>query len=234
MIYDRLAVVYDDLFKDDKATKRWVKFVKDRLKSESKILELACGSGEMAIALANEGYSILASDSSTMMLKQLENKQKNRIETMNLDMCNFNLEKRFDGVCCFCDSVNYCASMDDFRSMCQCAYHHLNNGGYFLFDMHTPYRLEEFKEMYIEEGKCTNCQYQWTLIAQDSSIHHHFSFWFDDGSFHQEMHEQKIFSYLEVKDCMNEIGFDVEVFTDFDKLGIHDGEKYFIVGRKKT
>ena len=42
-----------------------------------------------------------------------------------------------------------------------------------------------------------------------------------------------VFDYNKVLKILNDTGFSVEVFTDFDTEGISEGEKYFIVANKK-
>ena len=44
MIYNTLATYYDDLVKDEQATKAWVDWI-EKHKSACSMLECACGSG---------------------------------------------------------------------------------------------------------------------------------------------------------------------------------------------
>ena len=54
MMYEKLAEFYDALVKDEEATKAWVDLIESYL-PKGKIMELACGSGEITIALAKDG-----------------------------------------------------------------------------------------------------------------------------------------------------------------------------------
>ena len=67
MMYELLAHVYDALVKDDEATACWVELIKAHIRG-TELLELACGSGEITIALAQEGYHVDASDLSAAMM----------------------------------------------------------------------------------------------------------------------------------------------------------------------
>ena len=60
MMYELLAHVYDALVKDDEATACWVELVKAHIRG-TELLELACGSGEITIALAHKLKQIYAS-----------------------------------------------------------------------------------------------------------------------------------------------------------------------------
>ncbi|MFR5080272.1 MAG: methyltransferase domain-containing protein [[Clostridium] innocuum] len=69
MMYELLAHVYDALVKDDEATACWVELIKAHIRG-TELLELACGSGEITIALAQEGYHVAASDLSAAMIEE--------------------------------------------------------------------------------------------------------------------------------------------------------------------
>ncbi|MFQ8583964.1 MAG: hypothetical protein ACLSA6_16285 [Holdemania massiliensis] len=56
MSYDSLAAYYDALVKDEEATAAWLDYTRRYLEPCS-LLELACGSGEISIALAEAGYT---------------------------------------------------------------------------------------------------------------------------------------------------------------------------------
>ena len=73
MMYELLAHVYDALVKDDEATACWVELIKAHIRG-TELLELACGSGEITIALAQEGYHVDASDLSAAMIEEAKKK----------------------------------------------------------------------------------------------------------------------------------------------------------------
>ena len=62
MIYDVLASYYDALVKDDEATAAWVALIQRHMQG-NEIMEVACGSGEITIALAQKGYHMHAATS---------------------------------------------------------------------------------------------------------------------------------------------------------------------------
>ncbi|MCI5774360.1 MAG: class I SAM-dependent methyltransferase [Erysipelotrichaceae bacterium] len=226
MIYDRLAYYYDELVKDDEATLKWCDFV-DRHSKKRKILELACGSGEISHELMQRGYEILATDISASMLARLNQKYPN-INTKVLDMNEFKVSQQYDGIICFCDSINY---LENYHQMFASVHEALKIGGTFLFDMHSKDRLEEFKEMFIEEGYINDTPYQWTIVSDENCIHQHFTFYQPEGMI-QEQHVQYVFEPKEVMTYLEALGFKLKVYTDFDQEGIQPGEKIFIVGEK--
>ena len=50
MMYQILARFYDALVQDEEATNAWVSFIQRHIQGK-RVLELACGSGEITIAL---------------------------------------------------------------------------------------------------------------------------------------------------------------------------------------
>ncbi|MFV0552829.1 MAG: class I SAM-dependent DNA methyltransferase [Anaerorhabdus sp.] len=230
MIYDALASYYDDLVKDDEATQLWIDFVK-KYCPHKKVLELACGSGEISHGLQEEGYSIKATDFSESMISKLKEKYPT-VDTAIIDMSNFKYDEKVDGVLCFCDSINYLSSMDEVRSMFQSVRGCLKDDGVFLFDMHSIDRLDEFKELYIEEG-VLDVPYQWTIQSDENKIYQHFSFYEEDKIL-QEQHIQTVFTLDEILPELESLGFECKVITDFNQDGVCEGEKYFIVARRKV
>lgn len=232
MIYHDLAQYYDDLVKDEEATLRWADLSEEVLCHPGcSILELACGSAEISWELAKRGYRLLATDLSEDMLNKA--KEKNSAETLRfkaLDMTQFDLNEKFDAVLCYCDSINYLSSLDDLKSMFHSVRQHLNEKGVFIFDMHTPDRLEEFSEEFIEEGLIDTVPYQWTIMTYEDQIHHHFAFW-KDGQMLQEFHVQHVFDLDDVLTLLHDEGFTTEVRVDFDQPQDSPGEKYFVIGR---
>lgn len=230
MIYDALSSYYDDLVKGDEATEKWVDFVQTYC-PEKNICELACGSGEIANRLVQLGYKVLATDFSSSMIEQLHQKYP-LIKTQVMDMRNFEFENQVEGIFCFCDSINYLTSMEEVKQMFSCVKKALTENGVFLFDMHSLDRLDEFKELYIEEG-VLDVPYQWTIQSDGECIHQHFAFYTEDGVL-QEQHVQTVFNPHTILELLEELGFTCQIKTDFVKDGIDEGEKYFIIARRKV
>ena len=74
MMYEKLAEFYDALVKMKKQ-QSMVDLIESYL-PKGKIMELACGSGEITIALAKDGYEVHASDLSADMITQAKSKRK--------------------------------------------------------------------------------------------------------------------------------------------------------------
>ncbi len=143
-IYQHLAMVYDSggwgefsrrLFPYLQGVLRRFRFQPER------VLDLACGTGTMAIALAHEGYQVVAVDRSAAMLREAERKaQQDGVQVFFLkqDMRELSLPEPVDLVTCFFDSINYLLSYQDLVRTFQRIAKVLTSEGLFVFDMNTP------------------------------------------------------------------------------------------------
>ena len=232
MIYQTLAPFYDLLVKDDEATQMWVDFTQTYAKGTN-ILELACGSGEITIALAKLGYSMYGTDLSQEMIDEAQEKEGSElVQWEALDMVQLPLDKKYNSILCYCDSLNYVVQNQDVLTVFEKVYACLEDGGVFLFDIHSLDREVEFAEEYIEEGFLDDVAYQWTIRHEDHFLYHSFTFYDANGKLEQEQHVQKVHNPLWVKEQLERIGFDVSMYTDFDLEGIQEGEKIFYVAKK--
>lgn len=231
-MYDKLAAYYDALVKDEEATAAWVDFVKQHAVGHS-FLEVACGSGEITLALAKAGYHMTAGDISEEMLKQAQAKPNSEAVAWHyLDMRDLQAFGTYDSILCFCDSVNYLIDFADWHAFFHQAYEHLNDHGVLLFDMHSIDRLAEFSEEYCEAGYINDTAYEWTISTEGDLIYHNFVFYNEEAQPALEQHVQRVMEPDFVMKCLNDIGFHVDVMTDFTKTGIQNGEKYFYICRK--
>ena len=76
MIYDKLSFYYDELVKDVQATQAWVNWIMDSVSSPCELLDLACGSAEISILLAKNGFQVSALDLSQGMIQAAKEKDK--------------------------------------------------------------------------------------------------------------------------------------------------------------
>ncbi|MGB4985084.1 MAG: class I SAM-dependent methyltransferase [Erysipelotrichaceae bacterium] len=229
--YEVLANIYDYLVKDDNVTNIYTDFIKSNI-SNKDILEVACGSGELGISLANSNYNMDCSDlSGSMIKKALEKKAPNNINFFVMDMLKIDIDKQYDGIICFCDSINYLSDIVEVEIFFKQAYDHLKTKGKLIFDMHSEQRLLEFEEEFIEDGKFDNYYYQWTISSVDDKIYQYFNILFDNHNY-LEQHVQTVFPLDKVTNILEKIGFKVDIYDDQDVLKEDLQERYFIVGEK--
>lgn len=107
-----------------------------------RVLELACGSGRLAVPLAKAGLGVVGIDLSEPMLARAREKaaeQRVAVETLRLDMRGFELGgRRFETVMIAANSIMHLLTADDFRGFFGSVARHLAPGGKLLFDCFVP------------------------------------------------------------------------------------------------
>ncbi|MDO4701583.1 MAG: class I SAM-dependent methyltransferase [Erysipelotrichaceae bacterium] len=226
MIYHSLAKYYDQLLGDPIGSELWIQIVKEHVSGN--LLELACGSGYISSQLALSN-TVLATDLSVDMIREAMCKYTMPSLTFRvMDMLHFEVTTCFDGILCFCDSVNYLTSLNQFKTLIKNAYQHLKPKGIFMFDMHHKQRLYEFEEEFYEEGYLEDVGYIFTIVSdiEEKTLHEHFTFFVDGNTLHED-HVQYVFEIEDIKNIMEDCGFKVKVIEDFVF-----NEKVMMIGEK--
>jgi ubiquinone/menaquinone biosynthesis C-methylase UbiE len=105
-----------------------------------KILDLACGEGTFAVAMANMGLRVTGVDLSPDMLeiaRQRAATEGVRVRFLHQDMRFLRLRGRFDLVTCWFDSLNYLLEIDDLSRAFAGVSRVLDDNGVFVFDVNT-------------------------------------------------------------------------------------------------
>lgn len=121
-----------------------------------RMVDLACGTGTVALAMAAEGWRVHGIDGSAQMLAQAAAKAAETGETAaegeppvevtwsQQDMRTFSVAEPADLVTCLYDSMNYMLSDADLLAVMRSVRNALASGGLFLFDMNTAWALNTF------------------------------------------------------------------------------------------
>jgi SAM-dependent methyltransferase len=148
-IYERYAEIYDRSGQIGFSL-RMLPYLQDVLARHSfqghSMLDLACGTGTVALAFASQGWRVYGVDASQAMLAQARKKAEEAGQTLLLsrqDMRSFILPERVDLVTCLFDSLNYLLTVEDLQQTFTCVAAHLRPGGLFVCDMNTIWALSE-------------------------------------------------------------------------------------------
>jgi SAM-dependent methyltransferase len=103
-------------------------------------VDVACGTGTLALGLAQKGWRVYGVDASPAMLTQARQKaveleQPVAVTWLQADMRDFSLPQTVDLATSTYDSLNYLLTLDDLRSAFHCVAQALRLGGIFVFDM---------------------------------------------------------------------------------------------------
>jgi ubiquinone/menaquinone biosynthesis C-methylase UbiE len=117
-------------------------FVTEAIANGTPVLDLCCGTGRIAIELANRGFAVTAMDISAGMLSILSEKLRMESEKVrslvSIDkqpMDSFFLKRKFRSVIC-CDAFFHNISPEEERDCLESINRHLNMNGLLLFNIH--------------------------------------------------------------------------------------------------
>lgn len=247
MTYERFAYIYDELMKDTPYDK-WLMLLTAKLEQYDvqgkKILDLACGTGEITIELAQLGFSVSGVDLSDEMLLVAQEKAVNRgltIPFFQQNMAELEGLGQFDCVTIFCDSLNYLQEESDIVQTFQRVYQHLKEGGLLMFDVHSIYKMEQVFANHTFAVNDDKVSYIWNCFSGEHpySVEHDLSFFvLDDqkGLYDRfdEFHYQRTYPVEQYTKWLKEVGFEVlEILADLEDAPLQDEtERIVFVVRK--
>ena len=217
--YDALAASYDQLMADGSYRKR-ADFL-ERLFQKSAIpvhtvLDLACGTGTIACLLAQRGYEVIATDGSVEMLTQAMQKAAALDGQPPLflyqSMPRLRLIEPVDTVVSTLDSLNYLTRERDIRQTFCRVHRWLNDGGQFIFDVNTPYKLRRMDgQMYMDETEESFCVWR-TFFSERTQVCTYQVDLFrlnGDGTWDRdfEEHRERAWSEAQLRQFLAEAGF---------------------------
>ncbi len=135
--YDAFAWIYDKYWGRDSA-QRFLpiveKLVLIRLPPNARTLDLCCGTGQLAQALARRGCQVTGIDGSEEMLRHAR-RNAPEVEFILGDARTFHLPAIYGATACTYDSLNHLMSLETLSQVFQHVYACLQEGGLFLFDL---------------------------------------------------------------------------------------------------
>lgn len=162
--YDALAASYDGLTWDvpyEEILAYLQALLKRHGASPKSVLDLACGTGSLALLLAEAGYRTLAADASEEMLAMAYDKASDlphppfficqRMEALTLP-------QPVDWVVCCLDSLNYLTDPRDAAKALGRIYESLTDGGVLTFDINSEEKLRGLDgQIFLDENDESYC-----------------------------------------------------------------------------
>lgn len=106
------------------------------------VLELACGTGRLALPLARDGHLVVGLDlSDAMLARAWEKKAAEGLATLSLvqgDIRRFDLGRRFALIILSCNSLAHLTTTAEIKACFRRVRRHLAPGGRFAFDVANP------------------------------------------------------------------------------------------------
>jgi SAM-dependent methyltransferase len=135
--YDRFAWIYNRHWGDDFVQRTFPvleKLFLRRLPAGARILDLCCGTGQLARLLGEHGYTVVGLDGSEEMLRFARVNAPHADFTLG-DARHFTLPTPCHGVISTYDSLNHILSLEELTSVFRCVNAALRADSWFMFDL---------------------------------------------------------------------------------------------------
>lgn len=247
--YETFAQVYDT-FMSNVPYDDWIKYIKKiwrKFGLEPKlVLDLACGTGNVAFGLAAGGCEMIGVDLSEDMLDEAMAKNAllppgaKPVLYLNQDMREFELYGTVDCVLCLCDSINYITDEDDLLMVFKLVNNYLEPGGLFVFDINTIYKFKNVLADNSYSQTTETAAYTWeNYYDETEGINEFYTNFFIEnpgGTYdrYEEYHYERGYTAEKIAELLEKAGLVVEgVFDDntFDPPRA-DSERIYFVARE--
>ena len=209
----------------------WLEFIEEYLKPNDTVLDLACGTATLCTMLILKGYKAEGLDLSESILEIAKEKMKiNHLDfpLYHSDMTNFRLNKKYDMITCFFDSVNFLKDIKDVKKLFDCAASHLKDNGYFIIDIFSKELLREYSNNSIIQDNIT-FKLDWTTKkTSPTSLKHTIKIIEGDDEFVENYYEY----FYDIKDLNHKKFKLIKISGDFNDDYQDEDERILLVYQK--
>ncbi len=243
--YGEFAVLYDQLMNDIDYEK-WFHYIEEIFKEydvvPKSVLEMACGTGNLTKHFCDSKYKVTCFDLSDEMLTVAYEKLSGyrNVKILRQDMTSLSLgNNKFDAVIAACDSINYITDEDDLLKVFKNAYDYLEEGGLFIFDINSYYKLENIigENIFIQDTE--DIFYVWDneFIKEEEICNFYLTFFVKECDHYNrfdEMHRERAYRNEEVLEKLKKSKFtNINMYDSFSFDDVkNDSERVFFVARK--
>lgn len=122
------------------------------------ILELCCGTGRIAVPLAEKGWQITGIDASESML-EVAKRKSSKVNWLKADVRNFEIANKFSLIIFPLNSICHLLTIEDLQSCFQCVKKHLKPEGRFIVDTFNFYTKAALEDLW-DDSPCLYSVYQ--------------------------------------------------------------------------
>lgn len=212
--FTEIAPYYDILMRGV-PYQRWVDYVEELLRRldlrPRLVLDLACGTAQVAQELRRRGYETVGVDFSEPMVRQAQ--RHTGVPVCAMDARRLGFRPAFDLVVCLFDSFNYILELDELEAAFRGVHEALGEGGAFIFDLNTTRALERNLFTQHNLARQARLTYDWHSSYDKKTrictVDMRFV-WRDGGEVRRfrEIHRQRAYETREVKAGLKGAGFD--------------------------
>ncbi|MGC6770407.1 class I SAM-dependent DNA methyltransferase [Enterococcus sp. LJL128] len=245
MTYKTFAFVYDEVM-DETLYEQWLAFSERHLpKESSRILELACGTGRLAVDFAKAGFQVTALDLSEEMLaiaSERAHEEEVDIQFVQGNMMELSEVGQYEAITCFSDSLCYMENRQAVQQVFDEVYQALEEEGTFIFDVHSVYQVDQVFPEYSYHYQTEEFAFLWDSYQgeKEHSIEHFLTFFVQQGSDGEtfirkdELHKERTYAMDDYLMMLESSGFAcVDVYGDFtDEQPKEESTRWFFVCQK--
>ena len=223
--YHALAVSYDRLT-NDVDYEATVDFYFQILEREGvkprTAVDLACGTGSVAVLLAKRGLQVTGVDLSEEMLTVAFQKAQ-ELDDMPVFVCQnltqLQLPRAVDLAVCALDGLDYITDPKDCEQAIRRVYKILNPGGIFIFDVNTPEKLRAMDgQVFMDEDDDVYCIWRGDFDEDSNICSYGMDLFQRQGDIWErsfEEHREYAYSESQLRGYLKAAGFThIEVYAD--------------------
>lgn len=225
-----------------------------------RVLDCACGTGNVTFELAQRGLEMTGVDLSAPMIERAIAKTRSAkagstqtrsagtgstatplpARFLEADLTSFDLGEQFDSATCLYDSLNYILDPMALQAAFGRIAAHLEPGGVFVFDMNSVHALKSnlFTQRNFDPRKSLHYDWQASFDEANSicAVRMEFRRKAPDGTLQRffETHRERAYPLNEVEAMLTETGW--ELLREFDAYTLNRpharSERWFFVARK--
>ena len=223
--YQDLAYSYDRLTNDvdyEAVVEFYMQLLaREGLKPRTAV-DLACGTGSVALLLAQRGLTVTAVDMSEDMLCVASTKAQEAQLPITFAcqlLQELHLPKAVDLAVCALDSLDYITEPENCAMAIQRVYKALNPGGCFIFDVNTPEKLRAMDgQVFLDEDEDVYCVWRGEFDKKANICSYGMDLFQRKGDLWQrsfEEHREYAYSRDQLVGYLKQAGFThIEVFAD--------------------
>jgi SAM-dependent methyltransferase len=205
-----------------------------QLQPEARVLDLCCGTGQIAAELSKRGFKVMGLDNSPEMLRYARENAPD-VKFVVGDARAFKTTSKFDAIVSTFDSMNHFLSLDQVEMVFRSARRALKRQGLFVFDINTEKafteNLSEDSAIVEDDNVCVlrGSYNRKTKVGRyDITM-----FRLVDSEWERSdaMIEEKYYSLIELNETLKRAGFiSIKAFNADKHLDLegHEGRVFFV------
>jgi SAM-dependent methyltransferase len=219
---------------------------KDIYKTNRNVVDICCGTGQLALEFLKNNYQVTGIDLSPYMLVYARDNTRDyegrgTVNFLEADASNFNLKREYGLAVSIYDSMNHLQNKDLLKGCFESAYQCVIEGGYFIFDLNTKIGFQNWNGVRITDKENIFLIIKGIFAEDKGEAVTRISGFIKEGDDLYSRFEEIVYNYVyqleEVQKILEDTGWHQVYFTRIDDLeknieNPETEERVFIVAKK--